>query len=244
VPGEDGVGRRRGEVTALVGVARLEDDRAPLRAAGHVELPRDVEEGVLVLERAGRRRRQEPAVALVGDDLVALPGIPQFGRRPQEGARPLVTVVLGQVAGPPEVLSGEGVPAGHDVPGGPAAGQVIEAGELAGHLVRFVERRVDRAGEAQVVGDGRQRGEDGEGIRAPDHVQVVDQPVLLAQAQALGQEQEVELAPLGGLGEAGERVELDVAAGRRVAPHGRVVHAREVRRQVDLLCHAGVLTLG
>src|SRR6185436_4400269 len=69
-------------------------------------------------------------------------------------------------------------------------------------------------------------------------------PVLLAQPQSLGQEQEVELGPLRGPGEVLERAEIDVAAGPRVAPHRGVVHPGEVRGQVDLLDrlgHGGVL---
>ena len=46
VPAEDRVRAGRGELAALVGVAGLEDDRSPLRAARHVELPADVEMGV------------------------------------------------------------------------------------------------------------------------------------------------------------------------------------------------------
>ena len=61
-------------------------------------------------------------------------------------------------------------------------------------------------------GDG---GEDRQRVGPPDDVEVVDPPALLAQPQALGEEEEVELAPLGGLGEVDERVELDLAAGGR-----------------------------
>ena len=173
-----------------------------------------------------------------------MPGVPQLGRRGQEGPGPLVAVVLGQVAAAAEVLPGEGVPGGDHVPRRPAAGQVVEAGELAGHLVRLVERGVDRAGQPEVLGDRGQGGQDREGVGAADHVEVVDLPVLLAQPQSFGEEQEVELASLGGLGELAERVELDVAAGGGVAPHGRVVHAGKVRGQVDLLASWFVLSLG
>ena len=57
VPAEDRVGRRRRELPALVGVAGLEDHRPALRAAGHVELPGDVEV-VVVMLRSDRRRRR------------------------------------------------------------------------------------------------------------------------------------------------------------------------------------------
>jgi hypothetical protein len=106
---------------------------------------------------------------------------------------------------------------------------VVEAGELARYLVRLVERRVDRAGQPDVLGHRGQGGQDREGIGPADHIQVVDQPVLLAQPQPFGEKQEVELATFGGLGELPERAELDVAAGGGVAPYGRVVHARKVR---------------
>jgi hypothetical protein len=114
---------------------------------------------------------------------------------------------------------------------------VVEGGELAGHLVRLVERGVDGAGQAQPVGDRGQRGQHGEGVGPADDVQIVDLAALLAQAQPFGEEQEVELGVLGDAGEAGERVELDVAARARVAPHRGVVHAGEVRGEVDLLAH-------
>ena len=73
-------------------------------------------------------------------------------------------------------------------------------------------------------------------VRPADHVQVVDLAALLAQPQPLGEEEEVELAALGGLREVHERVELDVAAGGGVAPHGGVVHAGEVRGQDGSAC--------
>ena len=193
----------------------------------------------MVRERARSRLAQELAGRLVGDDLGAVPGVEQLPGRGQERAGPLVALVLRQVAAATEVLPGERVPGGHHVPGGPAAGQVVQAGELPGHLVGLVERGVDRPGQPQPVGDRGQRGQHGERVRPADHVQVVDLTALLAQPQPLGQEQEVELGPLRRLGQVHERAELDVAAGPRVAPHRRVVHAGEVRGQVDLLGRAG-----
>ena len=166
-----------------------------------------------------------------------MPGVPQLGRRGQERPGPIVAVGLSQVAATAEVLPGEGVPGGDHVPRRAAAGQVVEAGELAGYLIRLVERGVDRAGQPDVLGHRGQGGQDGEGVRPADHVEVVDRPVLLAQPQPFGQEHEVELASLGGLRELAERVELDVAARGRIAPHGGVVHAGKMRGQVDLLGH-------
>jgi hypothetical protein len=112
---------------------------------------------------------------------------------------------------------------------------MIKAGELPGHLVGLVEGGVDRPGQAEPAGDRRERGEDGEGVGTPHDVEVVDLTVLLAQPQPFGEEQEVELGPLRGPGQMREGTELDVAAGARVAPDRGVVHAGEVRGEVDLL---------
>jgi hypothetical protein len=65
---------------------------------------------------------------------------------------------------------------------------VVETGELPRHLVGLVERGVDGAGQAKPVGHGAERGQNGERIGAADDVQVVDEAVLLPQAQSLGQE--------------------------------------------------------
>ena len=107
-----------------------------------------------------------------------MPGVPQLVRRGQEGPGPLVAVALGQVAAAAEVLSGEGVPGGDHVPRRPPAGEVVEAGELAGYLIRLVERGVDRAGQPDVLGHRGQGGQDREGVGPADVVQLVpvDEP--------------------------------------------------------------------
>src|SRR6202000_437043 len=104
--------------------AGLEDHRAALRRARHVELAGDVEEPVVMLERTRRRGAEELAAGRVGDDLVAVPRVPQLEGSAHEGPGPLVAVTLGEVAAAPEILPGEGVTAGDDGPGGRAARQV------------------------------------------------------------------------------------------------------------------------
>lgn len=235
VPGEDRVGRRRGELPALVGVARLEDDRPALRSARHVEMAADVELPHVVVESARIGVGEEEAGLLVGDDLVPVPGVEQLPGRRQELLGALVAVLLREIAAAPEVLAGELVPRGDDVPRGPPRREMVERGELPCHFVRFVEGGVDRPRQAQLVGDGGQGAQHGERVGSADYVQVVDLPVLLAQAQPLGQEEEVELGALGGPGEVGEGAEVDLAAGGRVAPHGAVVDAGEVGGEMDLL---------
>ena len=238
--GEDRVGARRGELAPLLGVARLDDHRVALRAARGREPPRDVELVGVHLEPAGVAVAQVPPGRRVGEHLVDVPGVPQRLRGLEELLCAQVALVLRQVAAAAEVLAGELVPAGHDVPRGAAAGEVVERGELAGDIERLVERGVHRAGEADPLGDRGHRHEDRDVVGAPDDVEVVDPAALLAQAQTLGEEEEVELRALRGLREVPEGLELDVAAGRRVAPDRRVVDAGEVGGEVDLLGH-GVL---
>ena len=104
----------------------LEDDRATLRAAGHVEPAGDVEVRVGVPERAGRGVAEEGAGLLVRDDLVAAPRVEQLGDRGQERAGPVVALVLGQEPAAAEVLAGERIPGGDDVPRRPPAGEVVQ----------------------------------------------------------------------------------------------------------------------
>ena len=54
---------------------------------------------------------------------------------------------------------------------------------------------------ARAVGDRGERGQDRERVRPPDDVQVIDLAVLLAEPEPFGEEQEVELGALSGLGE-------------------------------------------
>ena len=80
-----------------------------------------------------------------------------------------------------------------------------------------------------------QRGQHGEGVGPADHVEVVDAAAVLAQPQALGEEEEVEQSTLGGAGQVHERVELDLAARLRIGPHRGVVDPGKVRGQVNRL---------
>ena len=235
VPGEDGVRRGRRELAAFVRVARLEDHRAPLRAARHVEPAVDGEVTVRVRERAGVGIGQERPAGLVGHDLVSAPRVEQLQRRLQKRLGTFVALVLRQEPATAKVLACERIPRCHDVPGRATLGKVVQRRELPSHLVGLVEGRIDGACQSDSLGHRGQRRQHREGVRTPDDVEIVDLSVLLPQAQSLGQEEEVEFPALGRLREVRERAELDVAAGRRVAPHRGVVDARKVRREVNLL---------
>src|SRR6201999_2426681 len=75
--------------------------------------------------------------------------------------------------------------------------------------------------------------EDREGVGPADDVEVVNAAAMLPQPQPLGEEEEVEQPALGGLRQVHERVELDLAARLRVAPHRGVVDARKMRGQMN-----------
>lgn len=148
VPGEDHVGGRGGELPALGGVPGLDDDRMPLRGARDGELALDPE--------------LRPAVGEAMPLPVRGPGVPQLPGGGEELGGPRVPVGPVQIAAAPEVLAGEGVRGGDDVPGGPARAEMVERGEPPGQFVRLVEGGVDRTGQAEPVGDGGERVQDGD----------------------------------------------------------------------------------
>ncbi len=234
VPAEDDLGIRGGELAALVGLSRLDDHRVPLRAAGRVEPPGDVEVPAPVRERAHPGPDELPGVR-VRPDVARRPAVPQLACGAQELGGAGVAVGLVQVAAAPEVLAGERVEAGHHVPGGAALAQVVQRREPPGHLVRLVEGGVDRRRQPEAVGDGGEGAEHGQRLGPADHVEVVDAALVLAQPQALGEEEEVELAAFGGLREPDERVQVDLAPRAGVGPDGVVLDAGELCGEVYLL---------
>ena len=179
----------------------------------------------------------------VGDHRVGRPAVPELAGHGDELLGALIAVGVVEVAAATEVLAGERVRRRHHVPAGAAVGQVVQRGELPCHLEGFVEGGVDGAGQAEAVGDRRERGEHGEGVGSADDVEVVDAAAMFAQPQALGEEEEVEHAPLGGPGQVDERVELDLAARVGVRPHRGVVDAGEVRGEVNRLAVLAFRTL-
>ncbi len=235
VAGEDDVGRGGGELPALGRVTGLDDDGVALRGAGQPEPALDAE-----------------VLPGVGDGLpgaVRGGGVPQFTGGGDELGGAGVAVGPVEEAAAPEVLPGERVEGGDDVPGGAAGAEVVQGGEAAGQFVGLVEGGVDGGGEAEPFGGGGERGEDGQRLGAADHVEVVDAPLVLAQPQPLGEEEEVEEAAFGGSGQVGEGGEGDLppaGSGRRgrglgvLGPDGGVVDAREVGGEVHRPAgHAG-----
>lgn len=213
----------------------MQDHRPALRAARHGEAAGDVELLTPERERTGIGSGQESPAVLVGDDVVDVPRIPQGPNRIQCLLGPHIPVGRIEEAAAPEVLSGEGVEGGDHVPGGASAGEVIEGGELAGQFVGLVERGVDGAREAEVLGDRGDSGQHAESVGTADDVLVEDLARALTQDETLGEEEEVELAAFGRARGVFERAEIDLAARLGMPPGCVVVHAAEVGAEDDLL---------
>ena len=80
---------------------------------------------------------------------VGCPAVPEFARHGEELLGPLVAVGVVEEAAAAEVLAGERVRRGDDVPARAAVGQMVEGGELPCHLEGFVESGVDGSGQAR-----------------------------------------------------------------------------------------------
>ena len=128
-----------------------------LRAARHVERAADRELVAVVIERPDAAVAHEHAASASATTASSAQLSHSSRRGADELGGPVVALAVVEEAAAPEVLAGEGVGRGDRVPGGPAAAQVVEGGELAGQLVGLVERGVERGGEADVVGDRGQR---------------------------------------------------------------------------------------
>jgi len=175
------------------------------------------------------------AAVPIGEHGVGCPTVPELASHGDELLGPLVAVGVIQESAAAEVLPGERVRRGDNVPSRAAVRQVVERGELPCHFERFVEGGVDRACQAEAIGDRGQCRQDRERVGPAHDVEVVNATAVLTQPQPLGEEEEVEQPALGGLRQVHEGVELDLAARLRIRPHGRVVDAGEMGGQMDLL---------
>ena len=226
------------EVSALVGVAGLQQHRMSLRPGGQRRDSAHVELRPVMFDGPDAAGIDVDSGVDVGQHGIGCPAVPELARHGEELLGPRVAVGVVEKAAAPEVLAGEGVRRRDDVPAGTTVGEMVECRELPCHLEGFVEGGVDGPGQPDPVGDARQRGQHGEGVRAAHHVEVVDPATMLPQSQPFGQEEEVEQSALGGAGQVHERVELDLAARAGIGPHGGVVDAREVGGQGESACGA------
>ena len=102
----------------------------------------------------------EPARLLVQQHRSIFPGVPQLGCGLHELVGHVIAVVVLQVLRRAEILGLGVVEGGHNVPGNPALGEVVQRGEQPGH----VEGRVIGGGvggaQTQVFGRQTHGGDD------------------------------------------------------------------------------------
>ena len=240
VRGEDDVGVAGGEVAALAGVAGLEDHRVALRAARQGRAEVDVEvvaaDGAPVdgARRPPRRRRRSRR------------------RRRRRASRPRwraghveellgapVAVGVVEVAAAAEVLPGPRVVGGHHVPAGAALGEQVETGQAAGQVGGLVERGVGGGDQPDPLGAAASAASWVIASGRPATSRSWTRPVHLAQPQPLAEEERVEQAAFGGLGDLAVRLRGDLRAARRVRPDRPVVDALEEDPEVQLGVRAG-----
>jgi hypothetical protein len=204
---EDRVGALGGQVAAVLRGAGLEDHRLALGRAGDVQRALHRQELALVTQGVQLVGIEEHAAGLVVDQGVVFPAVPETLDDVQILGRQAVAGVVRQMLGLAEVLGRAFQPGGDDVPAGAAAADVVQRGELAGHVEGLGIGDAERGHQADVLGHRGQGRQDGDRLEA---VQIV-RAGLGVDRQAVGDEQEVELALLGQLG--GAAVVLEIGAG-------------------------------
>jgi hypothetical protein len=241
--GEDHLGPARGEVATAVGSAGLHDHGMALRAARHGERPARLDPFAGVVDIVDLRRIGKDAALLVDDQRIGLPALPQ----PEAGLHDLVGAVVAQIARrqlvTAEVARLKVADRRDDVPRHAAPAQHVERAQRAGDLVRVVEGRRHRGAEPDVLRDARHHRQHRQRIEEAhlpaalqDGVEVA--PVIVEQAQRVGEEQAVELALLQHPRDmlVPGRVE-EIVVGLGMPPHAVVMSGRpglEERHQAHL----------
>jgi hypothetical protein len=203
-----------------------------LRRAGGVERAANPEVGADVVEGVDPVGVGVVPAVVVAQDRTVLPAVPELGDDLQELGGAGVAVPVRR-AFDAEVVRLGLARRGDDVPSGPAAADVVQRGELAGHVEGLVVGGGDGRDQADVVGDRGQRGQQGQGLQPAERVV----PDVAPQGQPVGEEDRVEPAPLGDLGETLVVADVgDVGGGGARVPPGRLVvpdaHQKGVQMQL------------
>ena len=161
----------------------------------------------------------------VADEGVVGPGIPQAGDHIEELAGAGIPDRVVEMSVPAEIQGLVRVAGGDEVPAGAAVRDMVEGGELPGHMVRLVIGRGGRGDEPDPFGDGSERRQQGHRVegrhgsaalqRGHGHVH---------HRQMVGHEERIELGRLQSLGEALEmgKAEIRVRISTGIAPPGGV----------------------
>nr|BFE73395.1 hypothetical protein GCM10020092_066960 [Actinoplanes digitatis] len=233
VRGEDRLGVAGGEVAPVLRRAGLHQQGVALRGARHVERASHPEVLAVVLRRIDLLLVTPHAAGLVGEHHVVVPGVPELERDVDELGGPLVALPVCRQVVQVEVAGGVEVRRGDDVPAGPATADDVERGEPPRQVVGLVVGGRRGGDQADPLGRPGERGEQHGRLEHPGRAA----PDLVPEHRPVGEEERVELAPLGDAGQV--LVVLDVDLGVRVAlrqpPRGLVVpDTHQERVQVKL----------
>ena len=147
------------------------------------------------------RRIEEQAARAVEDEGVVVPGVPQRVHHVDELAGLLVAQRVRRQGGMAEIARGVVVGRGDDVPRRPPGRDVVERGELAGHVVGLGEAGRDRAAQADARRGAGQRGEQRHRLEhVHEHREAAPGvQVLGPRRRRVGDEEQVEASALGKL---------------------------------------------
>src|ERR1700722_2164556 len=135
---EDDLRPFHGKGPAAIGCSRLNDDWAPLWAAGNVERPSRFEISTFVLDVMYLVRIGVDAIRTVELEGAGLPAIPQLEDKLHELLGTIVTLIVAEMTLQPKVERFAVIHRGHDIPGGAAIRQVIDGAKLSREMIRLV----------------------------------------------------------------------------------------------------------
>ncbi len=211
-----------------------DDHRVPLRRPGDVQRAVQLEMAAVVADGVLRRRVEIQPGPAVQPERAVVPRVPEVAHDVHELAGPLVALGMGGELGVAEIARGVVVGRGHDVPCRPALAEVVERGELAGHVVRLGEAGGDGAAEADPLRHPGQRGQQGDGLQHVHEQREAGPGVEIfgACGRGVGDEEQVEQPALGGTGcvAVGGDVGGLGAPRVRVQPTGRVRSRRAIQQ--------------
>jgi hypothetical protein len=244
---EDHVGDAGREVAPVGRLASLNNDRMALGRARNVERAAHFEPLALVVDGVDAL-----GLDLAIDKGVVLPAIPQLFDQRHHFASAVVAggvfemLLFAEVEGDlvaARVFGDRVAEAGHNVPSRPPVADMVDRGEFARQLVGFVVGRRDRGGEADMLGVGRQRGQQGERIGAAVHDRPEELLAMFAHHQSFAKEDEVDQAALGCLGEAHVGLEFGELGVLGIAPSDRMSDALQEDSDMELFFATHLVSL-
>jgi hypothetical protein len=239
--GIDHVGALRRDLHPLLRGTRLHQDRAALRRALDGQRALDLEVLSLVEERVHLRLVEQDAAGLVEDAGILLPAVPEALHHLHELGRALVAEVVFHVLLAAEVAGLDLGPGGHDVPARAAAAEMVQRGPFARDVIGLVVGGGGRRDEADMRRHRGERREQRQRLQLEGLVRALERAgrrVRRAEADAVGQEDHVDLRLLGGLGDVLVVAELRrrVGVGGGVPPgRGVVAEIAHGKAEADLL---------